>query len=80
MSKVEKLFRKIRDNHYWKPDENIDYSDYNICDLKRMADELFDKLQSRGYFFHDSNEVLERTEMLRKYKNKILNKDKDENC
>lgn len=67
---TELLFKTIRDNPSWKPESGLNYSKYNIFELKKMADDWFDKLHSQGFFFHDYNEVLERIELLSKYKNK----------
>jgi hypothetical protein len=67
---MEKLFRTILFNKTWKPDPNIDYSDINIVELKKMADDRFDNLNIQGRFFYDYNNVLDRIELLRKFKEK----------
>ena len=63
---MEKLFREILLDSEWKPKKNIDYSNINIIELKKMADKRFDNLNLKGDFFYDYNDVLERIELLKK--------------
>lgn len=63
---MEKLFREILLDNEWKPKKNVDYSNVNITELKKLADKMFDNLNFKGEFFYEYNDVLERIELLKK--------------
>lgn len=64
------LFNEIKSNKNWKPQKDVDYSQANIELLKRLADNYFDKMNYRGEFFFEYNEVLARIELLNKFMKK----------
>ena len=67
---MKKLFRRILLNDDWKPEDEIfeDYGQIDIDELKKMADERFDNLNLQGRFFYKYNNVLNKIEILRKFK------------
>lgn len=61
---MDKLFEEIRSQEDWTPKKDEDYSYVNINTLKRLADNYFDKMNYRGQFFFEYNDVLDRIELL----------------